>query len=107
MNDIQQLNERITYLEGVIANMTKTGSYTFKKDVVLYNDIVIGTAIGTKIGTEGGASGQKIALWGTTPVVQPAAIADVAAGGADSDGTARTKINAILAALRLPGYIDT
>ena len=38
---------------------------------------------------------------------QQAAIADVAAGAGDSDGTARAKINAILAMLRTHGIIAT
>ena|SRR3990167_5906334 len=104
MNELQQMNERITYLEGVIADLTKSGKYTLWKDVVLYKDIDIGATAGIKIGT---ASTQKIGLWGTTAVVQPTAITDVASGASDSDGTARAKINQILAALRLPGFIDT
>lgn len=78
----------------------------FQKDIIFADGrtIKLGSSAGNKIGT---ASTQKLGLWGTTPVVQPTAIADVAGGGADSDGTARAKINVILAALRLPGFIDT
>lgn len=112
MNEIEKLNERITYLEGVIAGMVKTGSYTFRKDVLFYDgieiregqNIVLDATTGTQIGT---ANTQKLGLWGTTPVVQPTAIANVASGASDSDGVARTAINSILARLRLPGFIDT
>ena len=38
---------------------------------------------------------------------QQAAIADVVGGGADSDGTARTKINDVLSMLRTHGLIAT
>jgi hypothetical protein len=34
-------------------------------------DFIFGTTTGTKIGTVGGASGEKIAFWGSTPIVQP------------------------------------
>jgi hypothetical protein len=57
-----------------------------------YN-IATGTTTGTKIGT---ATTQKLGFWNTTPVVQPAHIADPS-GGAVVDAEARTAINAILA----------
>ncbi len=63
---------------------------------------------------------EKIGLWDTTPAVQPTAIADAGAtptiSGANTVNASniattfddhKTKINAILAALRLPGFIDT
>ena len=80
--------------------------YVFQRDLQLLDgrNIQLATGTGTKIGT---ANTQKLGLWGTTPVVQPTAIADVAAGAVASDGVARTAINSILAALRLPGFIDT
>ena len=92
-----------------ISGLFRLDGYRFEKHLQLLDgrNIQLGKTTGTKIGTEGGTTGQKIGLWGTTPVVQPAAIADVAAGSVDSDGTARTAINAILARLRLPGFIDT
>ncbi len=34
-------------------------------------DVKFGTTTGTKIGTVGGASGQKLAFYGSTPIVQP------------------------------------
>lgn len=52
-----------------------------------------------------GGSG-SIGFFGTTPVVQGAAVAD-ATGGATIDAEARTAINAALARLRGPGFIAT
>lgn len=75
-------------------------------------NIVVNATTGTKIGT---ANTQKLGFWNTTAVVQPAAIADLGAftGGvvgfldaAERDGI-RTKLNDILAKLRLPGFIAT
>lgn len=83
------------------------------------------TTTGTKIGT---GNTQKLGFWNTTPVVQPAAEADIGAmttttnncNAIGCDGlsalassvdthlaTIRTKINNILAKLRSPGYIAT
>ena len=109
MNEIEQLNQRVRLLEGVIQTFIKSDRYTMQKAIQMFDgrNIQLGLTTGTIIGTAGGTTGQKLGLWGTTPVVQPAAIADVAAGAAASDGVARTAINAILAALRLPGFIDT
>lgn len=66
-------------------------------------DVEFGTTTGTKLGT---AATEKIALWGATPDVQPAAVAD-AAGGAIVDAEARTAINTLLARLRSRGVIAT
>lgn len=97
---------RLEKVEKFIAQLEASDRYFFTKHLHLFDGVNFQTdrRTGTKIAT---ASDQKLGLWGTTPVIQPVAIADVAGGGADSDGTARTKINAILAALRLPGFIDT
>lgn len=80
--------------------------YIFHKTVQYLDgrNIQFATGTGTKIGTE---PTQKLAFWGDTPIAQPSAIADVSGGGGDSDGTARSKINALLAALRTTGIIDT
>lgn len=66
-------------------------------------NIEVGTATGTQLGT---AAGEKLGLWGATPDVQPAAVAD-AAGGAIVDAEARTAINTLLARLRSRGVIAT
>jgi hypothetical protein len=51
-------------------------------------------------------NGTTIGFFGTAPAAQPAAIAD-ASGGAIIDAEARTAINALLAAVRTLGVIDT
>ena len=83
--------------------------YAIQKRMQVFDgvDIQVGRTQGTKIGTEGGSTGQKIGFWNTTPTVQPSAIGNVAATGSDSDGTARSSINSILAALRAVGIIQT
>lgn len=35
------------------------------------SNVAVGTGTGTKIGTVGGASGQKLAFWNSTPILQP------------------------------------
>lgn len=52
--------------------------YIFKKLIQMLDgrNMQFGRSVGTKIGTEGGDSGQKFGFWNTTPVTQPAAIAD-------------------------------
>jgi hypothetical protein len=62
-------------------------------------DIATGTTTGTKIGT---ATTQKIGFYDTTPVVQPAAVAD-----ATDAATVITQLNALLAKLRTLGIIAT
>lgn len=106
MNEIDILQERIQKLEDTLSMLVRSDRYTFLKDIEMDNgrNIQLSKNYGTKIGT---ASTQKLAFWGDTPVTQPAAIADVASGAGDSDGTARAKINALLAALRTTGIIDT
>lgn len=97
----QKFNEmqyQIQFLMEQLNQFKKIDRYFIDKNIELP------TEIGIKLGN---TAKQKLGYWGTKPVVQPSAIADVAAGGADSDGGARAKINLILAALRLPGSIAT
>ena len=86
MNEIEQLKQRIEYLEGFIANLAKSGEYTLWKDSVYYRDlrlkdvdIHVGTATGTKIGT---TASQKLGFFGQTPKVQvpTASVPSTAAG---------------------------
>ena len=65
----------------------------------LRSDVVLDYHTGTKIGT---AATQKLGFWNTTPVVQPAAVAD-----ATDAGTTQTQLNALLARLRAAGIIAT
>ena len=62
-------------------------------------NIATGTSTGTKIGT---ATTQKLAFYNTTPVVQPAAVAN-----ATDAASAITQLNAVLARLRTLGLIAT
>ena len=65
----------------------------------LRSDVVLDYHTGTKIGT---AATQKLGFWNTTPVAQPAAVAD-----ATDAGTTQTQLNALLARLRAAGIIAT
>jgi len=70
------LNQRITYLEGVIANLMKSGEYTLNKNVTFQRqiqlkdkvNIAVESTTGTKIGT---SATQKLGFFGVTPIVQP------------------------------------
>jgi hypothetical protein len=62
-------------------------------------NIVLNTTTGTKIGT---ATGQKLAFYNATPVVQPTAVAD-----ATDNPSAITQLNDLLAKLRTLGIIAT
>lgn len=101
--ELEQLNQRIEYLEGVIAAMMKSNQYTLWKDVVFNKNIEIKDGVnialkattGTKIGT---ASTQKIGFFNATPVVQVSAIS-APSGGTTIDTQARTAINSIRTAL--------
>jgi len=83
----------------------------FKTDRVLFpkhmqimdgRNIQLGKTTGTKIGTE---TTQKLGFYNATPVAQQT-LADVAAGGGDSDGTARSKINAVIDVLQAIGILS-
>lgn len=69
MNELEQLKQRVAYLEGVVNQLTKSDRYVFEKNLQLQDgrNIQLGQATGTKIGT---ATTQKLAFYGTTPVVQ-------------------------------------
>jgi parallel beta-helix repeat protein len=63
----------------------------------LRSDVVLDYHTGTKIGT---AATQKLGFWNTTPVVQPAAVADATNGATTQD-----RLNDLLARLRSIGII--
>lgn len=103
--EIQQLNQRIEILEGIIAGMMKSNQYTLWKDVVFNKNIEIKDGVnialkattGSKLGT---ASTQKLGFFNATPVAQQAAISAPTGGGtAGVDTPARTAINSIRTAL--------
>lgn len=64
-------------------------------------NIQCGLSTGTKIGTD---AAQKIGFFGKTPVVQPAAIAQVS-GGAVIDAEVRAAFNTLLTAMHNLGAI--
>jgi len=64
------------------------------------------TATGRLTAASNFAVSGAVGFYGTTPQSQPAPIAD-AAGGAVVDAEARTALNALLAAMRVLGLIDT
>ena len=68
---------------------------------IIDKNLLLGTTDGTQIGT---AASQKLALWGATPVVQPATVADPTGGGT-IDAEARTAIIAIIDRLQEAGVI--
>ena len=57
-------------------NLLVNGTTALQGDITISNakNIILDTATGTKIGTVGGASGQKLGIWGATPITQPAAL---------------------------------
>jgi hypothetical protein len=66
-------------------------------------NVVLNATTGTKIGT---ATTQKLAVYGSTPIVQGASVAD-ASGGAVIDAEARAAINAVISRLEAFGLIAT
>ena len=82
MNEVQQLQQRITLLENIIFNMVHSDRLVFSKNIQMMDgrNIQLATGTGTKIGTVGGASGQKLGFFNKTPVVQQTGVAVSAAG---------------------------
>jgi len=80
----QNLEDTIrTIVRQELAGFLGSSQYQFQKDAKFYDarNIQVGYTTGTKIGSD---PNQKLALWGTTPVAQPAlplvpALADVVA----------------------------
>ena len=105
-------NDFLTITTGGTVTINGGVAITSTTVTISAGSIITDTSTGLKIGT---ATTQKLGLWNTAPVVQPAAIADLGAftGGvvgfldaAERDGV-RSKLNDILAKLRLPGFIAT
>lgn len=78
----------------------KSDRFVFYKTIQILDgrNIQVGKTTGTKIGTEGGATGQKLSVYGVTPVVQAGAIS-APSGGTTQDAEARAAINSIRTAL--------
>lgn len=87
-----------------LSRFIKTDRFLFERHLQLMDgrNIQLGKTTGTMIGTE---TTQKVGFFGTTPVAQQT-LTDVAGGGGDSDGTARTKINAIIDVLQTFGFLS-
>lgn len=69
MNEIDQLKQRIEYLEGVIKTLNLSDRFMFTKHLQIMDgrNIQVAIGVGTKIGT---AASQKLGFFGKTPKVQ-------------------------------------
>lgn len=81
MTPTQQLEQRVSELEGLVRSLLKSDRYIFDKNLQLENgrNIQLGVGTGTKIGTYGAAgfsiatadippNPQKIGFFGATPI---------------------------------------
>lgn len=103
MPEIEQLNERIKFLEAIILDVFLSDRINVARTIHLQDgkNIQVATGTGTKIGT---ATGQKLGFYNVTPVDQPDTITDPS-GGATIDAEARTAINTIIDRLQELGLI--
>lgn len=103
MNDIEILKNRIDVLEKIVGQFMGSDTVLFRKGIQIFDgrNIQTGRTTGTMIGT---ATDQLIGFYGTTPVNQPATIADPASGST-IDTEARTAINTIIDRLQELGLI--
>jgi hypothetical protein len=94
MDKMQQLEERIQYLETIISDFVYSDRYISQKHMQFLDgkNIQLARGTGTQIGTD---TDQKLAFFGGTPVVRQATISDPG-GGANIDTEARTAINTII-----------
>ena len=86
------------------STLTVAGAATFNGSVTIgdADDIILATGTGTKIGT---AVGQKLGFYNKTPVVQPAAAAQVAAAAQTQDAVTDStggSVSTTLAAITAP-----
>ena len=86
------------------STLTVAGAATFNGSVTMgdADDIILATGTGTKIGT---AVGQKLGFYNKTPVVQPAAAAQVAAAAQTQDAVTDStggSVSTTLAAITAP-----
>jgi len=106
--DLEQIEKERRIREIIreeLQSLVKIDKYTFEKNIQILDarNFQFGRSTGTKFGT---ATDQLIGFYNTTPVNQPAGVAD-ASGGSTVDGEARAAINSALAALRELGLIAT
>lgn len=66
---MNELEQRISYLENVLAMLVKSDRYTVQKDIQMFDgrNIQVASGTGTKMGT--GAT-QKLGFFGSVPIVQ-------------------------------------
>lgn len=71
--EIRQLKRDIEQLKTMLAMLVYSDRYLFSKDIQLQDgrNIQVATGTGSRIGT---AIGQKISVYGVTPVIQAGAI---------------------------------
>ncbi len=91
--EIQQLKDELAQFKAMYFRDRTESSVGFRNKVALIDaDLELSTGTGTKIGT---SPLQKLAFYGSIPIVQQASIPDPS-GGATQDTQARTAINSIL-----------
>lgn len=101
-----QEQERLRIVESIVFSLAKSDRFTFERLIQILDgrNVQLGLTTGTKLGT---SASQKLGLWNTTPVDQPAALSDVPTGGSATAAQNATAINLIHARLREPGIIAT
>ena len=92
-------------IQDELANFNRIDRYVFDKNIQILNarNFQFGRTNGTKFGT---ATDQLIGFYNTTPVNQPATVADPS-GGVTTDAEARTAIGEIIDRLQELGLIST
>lgn len=79
MDELTLLKEQVRILQARLDRLEKSDRYTFEKNLQLLDgrNIQLALSTGTKIGTAGT---QKLAFYGSTPIIRPTGVA-VSAGG--------------------------
>ena len=74
-NKVEQLEERIVYIENILGNLVGSDRYTIQKTIQMFDErnFQLGKNVGTKFGTE---TSQLLAFYGNTAVNQPDTVAD-------------------------------
>lgn len=104
--EIRQLRERIEKIEAELDILLYSDRYLIRKNLQMQDgrNIQTGRGRGTIICLD---ENERLGFFGTTPVVQQAAIGDTTVAGTAQDSDARTTINSILARLRNYGLLNT
>lgn len=100
---MNSLEQRVAYLEGVIAQLLKSDRYTVQKTVQIFDgrNMQLGNGTGTMIGTE---AAQKLGFLGTAPIPRQASIA-LPTGGSTTDTQARVAIGTVISTIQAFGFI--